>query len=76
MNNLLSSAQQFIGQIIMNNLQQNMVNAPWRDAAIQAIQNGDQKSGQELAQNIIQSYGFSSPEEAVRQGLQNLSQRR
>lgn len=69
-------AQQFLGQVFSNNLQQNMVNAPWKDAAIQAIQNGDQQTGQQLAQNILQSYGFSSPEEAVRQGLQNLSQKR
>lgn len=73
MNNLLAAAQQVIGQIVMNNLQRNMVNAPWRDAAIQAIQSGDEQTGQQLAQNIMQSYGFSSPEEAIRQGLQNLS---
>lgn len=76
MANLVTMAQQFLGQVLANNLQQNMVNAPWKDAAIQAIQNGDQQTGQQLAQNILQSYGFSSPEEAVRQGLQNLSQKR
>lgn len=76
MANLLSAAQQFMGQVIQNNLQNNMLNAPWRDSAIQAIQNGDQQTGQQLAQNIIQSCGFSSPEEAIRQGLQNLSVRR
>lgn len=74
MNNLLTAAQQFIGQVVQNRMQQNMVNAPWRDAAIQAIQNGDQQKGQQLAQNILQSYGFSSPEEAIQVGLQNLSQ--
>ena len=72
-NSLLGYAQQFIGQVIANNMQNSMVNAPWKDSAIQAIQNGDQKTGQELAQNILQSYGFSSPEEAIRVGLQNLS---
>lgn len=76
MNNLLTYAQQFLTQVITNNLQQNMVNAPWRDSAIQAIQNGDEQAGQQLAQNIIQSCGFSSPEEAIRQGLQNLSSRK
>ena len=76
MNNLLTMAQQFISQVLMNNMQNNMIDAPWRDSAIQAIQNGDQQVGQQLAQNIIQSCGFSSPEEAVRQGLQNLSQKR
>lgn len=75
-NNLLSAAQQFIGQVVQNNMQGNMANTPWRDAAIQAIRNGDQQAGQQLAMNIIQSCGFSSPEEAVQQGLQNLSSRR
>lgn len=73
MNNLVGYAQQFLGKILMNNLQQNLLDVPWKDAAIQAIQSGDQKTGQQLAQNILQSYGFSSPEEAVRQGIQNLS---
>lgn len=76
MSNLVQAAQQFMGQVIQNNLQNNMIDAPWKDTAIQAIQNGDQQTGQQLAQNIIQSYGFSSPEEAVRIGLQNLSSRR
>lgn len=71
--NLLSAAQQFIGQVVSNNLQESMMNAPWKDTAIQAIQTGDQQTGQQLAQNIMQSYGFSTPEEAIRVGLQNLS---
>lgn len=73
MNNLLGLAQQFIGNVVASNAQGNMVNAPWKDAAIRAIQNGDQQAGQQLAQNIIQSCGFSSPEEAIREGLKNLS---
>lgn len=73
MNNLLSAAQQFIGQVVSSNLQASMLNTPWRDSAIQAIQTGDQQTGQQLAQNIMQSYGFTSPEEAIRVGLQNLS---
>lgn len=76
MNNLLSYAQQFLGQVLMNNLQNNMVNAPWKDSAINAIQSGDQQTGQQLAQNIIQSCGFSSPQEAIQRGLENLSGRR
>lgn len=71
--NLLQAAQQFVGQIVQNGLQKNLQQTPWSDAAIQAIQNGDHQKGQQLAQNIIQSCGFSSPEEAVRIGLQNLS---
>lgn len=75
MSNLLSAAQQFIGQVVQNGVQKNLMNAPWAGAAIQAIQSGDQQTGQQLAQNIIQSCGFSSPEEAVQKGLQNLSRR-
>lgn len=75
MNNLLSSVQQFLGQVVQNNMQNNFSNTPWRDAAIQAIQNGDQKAGQELAQNIMRAYGFSSPEEAIQKGLENIASR-
>lgn len=74
-NNLLGYAQQFIGQVIQNNMQNNMLNAPWRDAAIQAIQSGDQQTGQQLAANIMQSCGFSSPQEAIQVGLQNIASR-
>lgn len=76
MANLLSAAQQFIGQVRQSGADQNMVNAPWKEAALNAIMSGDQAKGQELAQNIMRTYGFSSPEEAVRQGLQNLSGKR
>ena len=76
MNNFLSSVQQFMSQVLLNNLQNNLLDAPWKNEAIQAIQNGDQKTGEQLARNIIQSYGFSSPEDAIRVGLQNLSNRK
>lgn len=76
MSNLLLAAQQFMSQVLLNKMQNNMINAPWKESAIQAIQSGDEKVGQQLAQNIIQSCGFSSPEEAIQQGLQNLSNRR
>lgn len=71
--NLLQAAQQFVGQVLQNGADQNMANVPWKQAALNAIISGDQAKGKELASNIMQSYGFSSPEEAVRQGLQNLS---
>lgn len=74
--NLLQAAQQFVGQVRQNGADQNMMNAPWKQAALDAISSGDQKKGQELAENIMRSYGFSSPEEAVRQGLQNLSNKK
>lgn len=74
--NLLQLSQQFIGQVVQNRADQNMINAPWKQPAIDAIMSGDQKKGMELANNIMQSYGFSSPEEAVRQGIQNLSRKK
>lgn len=76
MSDFLSLAQQFITQVQENGAQNNLVNAPWRNSAIHAIQSGDQTMGQELAMNIIQSCGFSSPEEAVRVGIQNLASRK
>lgn len=75
-NNLLQAAQQFMGQVIQNNQDQNLMNVPWKQDAMNAIMSGDQTKGQELAQNILNSYGFSSPEEAIQKGLQNLSQRK
>lgn len=74
--NLLQAAQQFVGQVVQNGAERNMTNAPWKGAAIDAIMSGDQKRGTELANNILQSYGFSSPEEAIRQGIQNLSSKK
>lgn len=74
--NLLQLAQQFMGQVIQNKADQNMLNTPWKQAAIDAIMSGDQTKGQDLANNIIRSYGFSSPEEALQQGINNLSGKR
>lgn len=76
MSNLLQAAQQFMGHVIQNKADQKLANVPWKQAAINSIMSGDQQKGQELAQNIMRSYGFSSPEEAIKQGLQNLSGRR
>lgn len=74
-NNFLQAAQQFIGQAVQNNIVDRMANVPWKQEAINAIMSGDQAKGQELANNILQSYGFSSPEEAVQQGFKNLNGR-
>lgn len=71
--NLLQSAQQFIGQIVQRNATNNLINVPWKQDAINAIMSGDKERGQELANNIMQTYGFSSPEEAVQKGFQNIS---
>lgn len=73
--NLLQAAQQFMGQVIQNKADQNMVNAPWKQSAINAIMSGDQSKGEELANNILKSYGFSSPQEAIQKGLENLSRK-
>ena len=74
--NLLQAAQQLIGQVVQNNATDNLANVPWKQAAINAITSGDQAKCQELANNIMKSYGFSSPEEAIKQGIQNLSGKR
>lgn len=74
-NNLLQAAQQFVGQIIQNKADKNLANTPWRQSALDAIMSGDKTKGEELAANIMRSYGFSSPEEAVQIGLQNLSKK-
>lgn len=73
--NFLQAAQQFIGQAIQNNVVNKMANVPWKQAAINAILSGDQAKMEELANNVMQSYGFSSPEEAVQQGFKNLNSR-
>lgn len=69
--NPLQMAQQFMNQVIQNKATNNLTNAPWKQAAIDAITSGDQKKGEELANNILQSYGFSSPQEAIQSYLQN-----
>lgn len=61
MSNLLQAAQEFVKS---NNVDQ-MANVPWKQAAINAIMSGDAEAGQKLANNVLQSYGFSSPEEAI-----------
>lgn len=71
-NNMLQLAQQFMNNVVSNGMDKNLVNAPWKQEAINAILSGDSKRGEELANNLLKSYGFSSPEEAVQKGLQNL----
>lgn len=71
-NNLLQVAQSFMQQIRQNNAENNLANTPWRKAAIDAIMSGDQEKGQELANNILKSYGFSSPEEAIQSYYNNM----
>lgn len=72
-NSFLQAAQQFIGNVVQNNATNNLVNVPWKQDAINAITSGDQAKGQELANNILKAYGFSSPEEAIQKSFQNLN---
>lgn len=69
--NLLQASQQFIQSVIQNNAVNQLTETPWKQAAINAIQSGDQEKGKELANNILKSYGFSSPEEAIQFYMQN-----
>lgn len=46
-------------------------NAPWAQAAINAIMNGDAQAGQQIANNLCQSYGLT-PDQALNQVLQNI----
>lgn len=65
MNNPLNIAQQVLNLALQNKDRNSMVNTPWRDSAIQAIQSGNAQVGQQLADNIVKSYGFSSQQEAL-----------
>ena len=53
-NQMLNFAQ----QLVKTN-QNNIPNAPWRDAAINAILSGDAQAGQQMAQNLMQSMGMT-----------------
>lgn len=54
MSKLLNFAQ---GLVRAN--QNNMPDAPWKDAAINAIMSGDAQAGQQIANNIMQSMGMT-----------------
>lgn len=55
-------------QFAMSMLKQNpnIVNNPQAQAMLQVLQSGDAQKGQQIAQNLCQSYGIS-PEQAVSQ---------
>lgn len=48
-------------QFLMAQIQQNpnLANNPQAQSYIQIIQSGDQKKGEEIAQNILKSYGMT-----------------
>lgn len=58
-------------QMAMNLIGQNpqVANNPQAQNLIQVIQSGDAKKGQEIAQNLCQTYGVS-PEDALKQAKQ------
>lgn len=74
MANSLQIAQQILNLALQNQDKNSMVNAPWRDSAIKAIQNGDAQNGQMLANNIVKSFGFSSQQEALQSFIQGKMQ--
>lgn len=55
-------------QFAMNMLKQNpnIGNNPQTQAMLQVLQSGDAQKGQQIAQNLCQTYGIT-PEEAVKQ---------
>lgn len=54
----MSKMLNFAQRLVQTN-QNNLPNAPWRDAAINAIMSGDAQAGQQIANNIMQSMGMT-----------------
>lgn len=54
----MSKMLNFAQKLVQTN-QNNLPNAPWRDAAINAIMSGDAQAGQQIANNIMQSMGMT-----------------
>lgn len=52
--------------------QGNIPNTPWAQAAVNAIMNGDDKMGMQIADNLCQSYGMTR-QQAVQQAIQTLN---
>lgn len=50
------NALDFARNMIQNN-QNNIPNTPWAQAAVQAIMNGDVNAGQQIANNLCNSFG-------------------
>lgn len=48
----------FVQQLVKTN-QDNIPNAPWKEAAINAILSGDAQTGQQMAQNLMQTMGMT-----------------
>ena len=54
----MSKMLNFAQRLVQTN-QNNLPNAPWRDAAINAIMSGDAQAGQQIANNSMQSMGMT-----------------
>ena len=54
----MSKMLNFAQRLVQTN-QNYLPNAPWRDAAINAIMSGDAQAGQQIANNIMQSMGMT-----------------
>ena len=54
MSKMLNFAQQLV-----NANRNNVPNAPWTEAAINAVMNGDAKAGEQIANNLMQSMGMN-----------------
>lgn len=67
MNNMLMN---FAQRMIQNN--PNLPNAPWVNEAISAIMNNDEKKGEQIANNLCQSFG-TSREEALKMARERLN---
>lgn len=61
-----------LAQRMIQNNRGNITNAPWAQAAINAIMTGDNAAGAKIADNLCQSYGISR-QEAVQQAIQGLN---
>lgn len=60
------SPQLILAQKVLEKNRGSVQNAPWAQAAINAIMNGDDKAGSQLAANICNSMGMTE-QEAVSQ---------
>lgn len=61
----------FAQNIIRKN-QNNLPNTPWAQAAVNAIMTGDSKAGEQIANNLCESYGVTK-EQAINQAKQSFN---
>lgn len=56
----------YFAQRMIQNNQNRIPNTPWAQAAVNAIMNGDAKSGEQIARNLCNSNGVT-PQQALEQ---------